>query len=218
MDCKVLILEEVDGEASSLGQSWEDCLWWTLLLLDFPGGSDGKSIWLQCWRPGFDPWVGKIPWRRKWQPTPVFLPGKYRGWRNLAGRSPWGGKESDTTEWLHCSYCAHRKLSLLYWPCRRGCWRQRSFTCLQGAAEYLKIARYQNNNSGMSRVFWAPYKFNEERNICLLGNSQEPLAALLQGHHGHRGPALRAGSGMAPGSSFSGLVCSEDLRKACLRL
>ena len=43
--------------------------------LDFPGDSDGKSICLQSRRPGFDPWVGKIPWRRKWQPTPVFLPG-----------------------------------------------------------------------------------------------------------------------------------------------
>ena len=41
------------------------------------------------------------PWRRKWQPTPVFLPGKSHGWRNLAGYSPWGRKESDTTEQLH---------------------------------------------------------------------------------------------------------------------
>ena len=51
--------------------------------------------------PGFDPWVGKIPWRRKWQPTPVLLPGKSRGWRSLVGYSPWGRKELDTTEWLH---------------------------------------------------------------------------------------------------------------------
>ena len=45
---------------------------------------------LQCGRPGFDPWVGKIPWRRKWQPTPVFLPGKSHGLRLLVGYSPWG--------------------------------------------------------------------------------------------------------------------------------
>ena len=44
-----------------------------------------------------DPWVRKIPWSRKWQPTPVFLPGKFRGQRNLAGYSLWGHKESDTT-------------------------------------------------------------------------------------------------------------------------
>ena len=49
----------------------------------------------------FNPWVGKIPWRRKWQPTPVFLPGKSHGWRSLAGYSPWRRKELDTTEWLH---------------------------------------------------------------------------------------------------------------------
>jgi len=52
-------------------------------------------------RHGFDPWVGKILWRNpleKWQPTPVFLPGKSHEQRGLAGYSPWGRKESDTTE------------------------------------------------------------------------------------------------------------------------
>ena len=44
--------------------------------------------------------VRKIPWRRKWQPTVAFLPGKFHGQRNLAGYSPWGHKELDTTEWL----------------------------------------------------------------------------------------------------------------------
>ena len=48
--------------------------------------------------PGFNPWVGKIPWRRKWQPAPVFLPGESHGQRSLAGYSPWGHKESDMTE------------------------------------------------------------------------------------------------------------------------
>ena len=47
---------------------------------------------LQCERRGFDPWVGKIPCRRKWQPTPVLLPGKFHGWRSLVGYSPWGHK------------------------------------------------------------------------------------------------------------------------------
>ena len=49
----------------------------------------------------FNPWVGKISWRRKWQPTPVFLPGKPHGWRNLVGCSPCGRKELDTTERPH---------------------------------------------------------------------------------------------------------------------
>ena len=43
----------------------------------------GKEPTPQCRRHGFDPWVGKIPWRRKWQPPTVFLPGKFHGWRSL---------------------------------------------------------------------------------------------------------------------------------------
>ena len=52
-------------------------------------------------RPGFDPWVGKMPWRREWQATPVFLTGKPHGRRSLVGYGPWGHKESDTTERLN---------------------------------------------------------------------------------------------------------------------
>ena len=53
---------------------------------------------LQRGRPGFDPCVGKIPWRREQPPTPVFLPGEAHEQRSLAGYSPWGHTESDTTE------------------------------------------------------------------------------------------------------------------------
>ena len=49
----------------------------------------------------FDPWVRKIPWRQKWQPTPILLPGEFHGKRSLAGYSPWGCKQSDMTERLH---------------------------------------------------------------------------------------------------------------------
>ena len=59
---------------------------------------------LQCRRPWFDPWVGKISWRRKWQPTPVSLPGKSHGQRSLVGYSPWGRKELGTTECLTLTY------------------------------------------------------------------------------------------------------------------
>ena len=52
-------------------------------------------------RPGFDSWVGKIPWRRKWQSTPALLPGKSHGRRSLTGYSPGGCKESDTTEQIN---------------------------------------------------------------------------------------------------------------------
>ena len=51
-------------------------------------------------RRGFDPWVGKIPWRRERQPTLVLLPGAFYGQRSLAGYSPWGRQEWDTTEGL----------------------------------------------------------------------------------------------------------------------
>ena len=60
-----------------------------------------NRICLQCRRHRFDPWVGKYPWRRKWQPTPLFLPGESLGQRSLTGYSPWGPKELDTTEQLH---------------------------------------------------------------------------------------------------------------------
>ena len=55
-------------------------------------------------RDRIDPWVRKIPWRRKWQPTPVFLPGKFHGQRRLAGYSRRGRKESDMTEQLSIHY------------------------------------------------------------------------------------------------------------------
>ena len=61
----------------------------------FPGGSVGKESACQCSRCkrcGFSPWAGKIPWRRKWQPIPAFLPGKSHGQRSLPGYSSWGFK------------------------------------------------------------------------------------------------------------------------------
>ena len=76
-------------------------------------GSDGKVSCLQCGRPRSSPWVGKISWRRKWQPTPVFLPGKSHGRRSVVGYSPWCRKESDTTERLHFHLIIHFIYSLI---------------------------------------------------------------------------------------------------------
>ena len=91
---------------------WDDC--WLLLVasvlwcLTFPFASGFWVLVAQLvknlpamWETGFDPWVGKISWRRKWQSTPVLLLGKAHGWRSLVGYSPWDHKESDTTERLH---------------------------------------------------------------------------------------------------------------------
>ena len=73
----------------------------------------GKELTCQCRRrrrPGFDPWVWKIPWRRKWQPIPVFLLGKFHRQRRLAGYSPRNSKESDRTEQLTLSLFHLHKL------------------------------------------------------------------------------------------------------------
>ena len=65
-------------------------------MLCFPGGSEIKNLPANA-GDGFDSRIGKIPWSRKWQPSPVFLPVKSHGQRNLVGCSPWGLKESDMT-------------------------------------------------------------------------------------------------------------------------
>ena len=80
----------------------QTCLLWRLA-----GEVAGLPLWLRWWkihlqgrRPRFDRWVRKIPWRREWQPTPVFFPGEFQGQRRLVGYCPWGLKESDMTERL----------------------------------------------------------------------------------------------------------------------
>ena len=67
-------------------------------LLYFPGSSAGKESACKAGDAGSIPGLGTSPWRRKWQPTPVFLPGESHGQRSLAGYSPQGHKESDTTK------------------------------------------------------------------------------------------------------------------------
>ena len=83
------------------GVSWTLLTWGRILLSLTPGGSSNKEPVCQCrryTRCRFDPWVGKIPWRMKWQPAAVFLPGELRGQRKLAGYSPWGRTESDMVQ------------------------------------------------------------------------------------------------------------------------
>ena len=64
----------------------------------FPGGSDGKESACNAGHLGLIPGSGKFPWRREWQPAPLFFPGESHGQRNLGGYSPWGHKETDKTE------------------------------------------------------------------------------------------------------------------------
>ena len=75
---------------------WKTFSWRVLFWLGFPDGASGKEPAYQCRKRGFDPWVGKIPWRGAWQPTPVFFPGETHGQKSLAGYSPWGHRELDT--------------------------------------------------------------------------------------------------------------------------
>ena len=94
----------------SLRDPWENIQWTNIYIIGvlegkvFPHGSDHNlRICLQCGRPGFDPWDGESPWKREQLPTPVFLPGESYGQRSLADCSPWGCRESDTTEQLTLS-------------------------------------------------------------------------------------------------------------------
>ena len=75
-------------------KSFKICIWSSL---------DGLPRWLsgketKCRRCRLDPWVRKVPWRREWEPTPVFLLGEFHGQRSLVGYSSWGHKELDMTE------------------------------------------------------------------------------------------------------------------------
>ena len=94
-------------------------------MMGFPSGLDGG---LQCRRRGFDPWVRKILWRREWQPTPVFFPRKFHGPRSLVGYSPWGHKESDTTEQLTWKKINFHVLFYFFKESNRCCSVQ--FSCL----------------------------------------------------------------------------------------
>ena len=72
--------------------------------LGFCGSPAGKEPAYNAEDPGSIPGSGRFPWRRAWQPTPVFLPGKSHGQRNLVGYSPWGHQESNTTERLSIAH------------------------------------------------------------------------------------------------------------------
>ena len=93
------------------------------LLPGFSDSSVGEEFARQCRshrRCRFDPWVRKIPYRRKWQPTPVFLSGQCQGQKSLVGSSPWGPKESDTPGQLNTAPVCHRARPCPRLPCPLG--------------------------------------------------------------------------------------------------
>ena len=116
LSCKSWI-GPVNGEGPFL--CWGLIAIWRKQALGFTGDSVRKRICQQCRRPMFDLWVRKIPWRREWLTTPAFLPGESYGQRSLAGYSPQGRKESDTTEKLTLSLI-FRHLTILSFPFQAG--------------------------------------------------------------------------------------------------
>ena len=103
-------------EASS--NMWGGQGWWYICfgiwyLKGFPGGSEVKESAWNVGDPGSIPGSGRSPAEGNGQPTPVLLPRKFHGWRSLVGYSPWGRKESDTTERLHFPYTCVKSLG---WP------------------------------------------------------------------------------------------------------
>ena len=77
-------------------------------------GKESSCQHRRCRILGFNPWVGKTPWSRKWKPVPVFLPVKSHGQRSLVGYSPWGPTELDMTEHTHTSDSPHKLLFFIF--------------------------------------------------------------------------------------------------------
>ena len=102
-----------------------------------PWWSGGKDSACQCRRHKrcrFNPWVRKIPWSRKWQPSPVSLPGKSHGQRSLVGYSPWSHKELDMTEHMHKETQWNTKLHTTDFipSVKKGEWKKTHYGLVQG--------------------------------------------------------------------------------------
>ena len=117
-----------------------------------------KETFLQCRRPEFDPWVGKIPWRKERIPTPVLLPAEFHGQRSLLGYSPWDHKDSDMTDWLqhihaltHTHIYFNTSVSLLIFDY--------IFMILEQAGE-LKKKKKKPESHAQSQMVWIS-KFKE---------------------------------------------------------
>ena len=108
-----------------------------------------QRICLQCCRPWFNSWVGKMPWRNAWQATPVFLPGESYGQRSLVGFSPWDRKESDTTKAISMQFISVQLLScvrLFVTPWTAACQASLSITNSQSLLKLMAIELVMPSN------------------------------------------------------------------------
>ena len=123
------------------------------------GGKESACLCRRCKRCGFNPWVGKIPWSRKWQPTPLFLSGNFHGQKNLAGCSPWGRKES-RHDWagthtcnVHSSHCI-----FILW----NCFISDTSPTVSSEPQYLNVFPLKIQTWGISLlVIWKSYQLNK---------------------------------------------------------
>ena len=148
-----------------------------------PRWLSGKESACQCRRHkslGFDPWVGKIPWRRKWQCAPVFLSGKFHGQKSLAGYSPRGWNESDMTE--HARARTHTHTHTHTHTCWET-WVTLSFPSSSSVmSPLLFLALHWTPLDGQLLVFWLKKK-EKEKMAAKPSSIQELLLQILTLKH-----------------------------------
>ena len=104
--------------------------------IGFPGSSESKASACNMRDLGFSPWVGKIPWRRKWQPTPAHLPGKFHGWRRLVDQSP---VQFSSVQLISCAW-------LFATPWTTACQASLSITNSQSSLKLVSIESVMPSN------------------------------------------------------------------------
>ena len=131
---------------------------------------------MQCRRAWFDPWVRKFPWKREWQPTPVFLPGEFQGQRSLEGYSPWGHKESDMTERLTLSLFL--KWRAVLWDWALNLWQliivsvRIELNCRM-LSWYMRILRWYKGKPHKVRILGLPWWLSGKESACRAGDTRD---------------------------------------------
>ena len=134
-------------------QSTKYILFIYFMYFGLPGGSDGKESVCNAGRPR------SIPWRRKWQPALVFLPGEFHGQRSLVGYRPWGHTESDTAEGLTHTHKINMHESILIWMNNwKNKWERRNTSLVQKNSNWLctYCTHISPHCLSVGRTYWLP--------------------------------------------------------------